>query len=394
VATLAELMLEDLKEKYANLQIAAAYTRLYPDHGPSGRMFASFHQRLNELFSFMNIKAKSNRHYNAEESRSLIALFEEIEDARSILKRVGVNFEIAGDYMQVIEACKLFLSETYGSEIPEDFTKIVLMKYEPAFLLPETEIQLPDRWKNVKLKMVAEGAYAIVYKFTDPEYGTDFALKRAKRGLDEKDLVRFRKEFELLKSLRFPYVLEVYRYSSERNEYTMEYCDATLNDYIASNNARLHFGVRKRVALQFLYGLNYLHSKGHLHRDISYRNVLVKRYEGVAVVVKLSDFGLLKEHESELTRTGSELRGTILDPTIRSFKDYSVLNEIYSVGFLLSFIFSGRKDIAACSGPVRAIVDQCVTHDHAARYQDVRSIIHDIEALAPTTSERKTETPA
>jgi eukaryotic-like serine/threonine-protein kinase len=73
-----------------------------------------------------------------------------------------------------------------------------------------------------------------------------------------------------------------------------KYCDATLGQYIASNNAKLSFGTRKRVALQFLYGLNYLHSKGHLHRDVSYGNVLVKRYDGVAVVVKLSDFGLLR----------------------------------------------------------------------------------------------------
>ncbi|MGH8913262.1 MAG: protein kinase domain-containing protein [Acidimicrobiia bacterium] len=39
---------------------------------------------------------------------------------------------------------------------------------------------------------------------------------------------------------------------------------------------------------------NYLHSKGHFHRDISYKNILIEQYDRAAVIVKLSDFGLTK----------------------------------------------------------------------------------------------------
>lgn len=389
-----ELMLRDLLDKYASIEVDPAYLRLYPERVAARRMFAHFHCQLNDLFAFMNSKARTNRHFNAEESRQLIALIEDIQDSQKVLQRVGMGFDVRPDYVEIIDYCKLFLAETYGSEIPEDFKKIELVKYEAIFLSSGTEIRLPDRWKNVKLKMVGEGAYARVYQYTDPEYDRKFALKRARPELSEGDLVRFRREFELLKELRFPYVLEVYRYSSDRNEYTMEYCDETLAEYIAKNNGKLSFETRKRVALQFLYGLNYLHSKGYLHRDVSYRNVLVKRYDGVAAVVKLSDFGLIKERGSDYTRTNSELRGTILDPTIRSFKDYEVVNEIYSVGFVLSFIFSGRKDIAACRGAIREIIDKCVVHDHTLRYQDVRSIIPAIEALTPSELKTPSEAPA
>jgi eukaryotic-like serine/threonine-protein kinase len=79
---------------------------------------------------------------------------------------------------------------------------------------------------------------------------------------------------------------------------------------------------------------------------------------------------------------------------IRSFKEYNILNEIYSIGFVLSFIFSGRTDITACDGAIRAVIDKCVVHDHAARYQDVRLISRDIEALAPATQGARSETPA
>lgn len=199
-------------------------------------------------------------------------------------------------------------------------------------------------------------------------------------------MARFKGEFEVLKSLSSPYVLEVYRYDDQRGEYTMECCDASLREFIARHNATLKFGTRRRIALQFLYGMHYLHSKGHLHRDISYQNVLVRQYDGVTVVVKLSDFGLHKGRDSDLTRTESELRGTILDPTIRSFKEYDVANEIYSIGFVLSFIFSGRTNIGACKGAVALVVNKCVDHNRAARYEDVLAIIRDVEELRAPSS--------
>ena len=69
-----------------------------------------------------------------------------------------------------------------------------------------------------------------------------------------------------LKRLSFPYIVEVYQYDETRNEYEMEFCDETLRKYIGTRNSNLAFATRKRIALQFLYGLNYIHSQGFLHR--------------------------------------------------------------------------------------------------------------------------------
>src|SRR5260370_7218324 len=123
----------------------------------------------------------------------------------------------------------------------------------------------------------------------------------------------------------------------------MEYCDETVRDYIAKRNNKLSFASRKRIALQFLYGINYIHHKNLLHRDVSLQNVMLKVFGDGAVLVKLSDFGLVKDRASEFTRTKTEMRGTIRDPLLGSFKDYNVLNEIYSLGWVLSYIFTGRE---------------------------------------------------
>ena len=65
--------------------------------------------------------------------------------------------------------------------------------------------------------MVGEGSYAIVFSFIDPDYGIKFAVKRAKKGLGERDLHRFKQEFGVLKRLSFPYIVEVYQYDETRN---------------------------------------------------------------------------------------------------------------------------------------------------------------------------------
>lgn len=181
--------------------------------------------------------------------------------------------------------------------------------------------------------------------------------------------------------------MEVYRYNEDRNEYKMEFCDETLRRYISTRNSTLKIGARKRIALQFLYGINYLHMKGYLHRDISLQNVLLKVFDDGVVLVKLSDFGLVKDKASDFTRTKSEMRGTIRDPLLGNFKDYIGLNEIYSIGWVLSYIFTGREALKSGTDEVSRIIQKCVVLDLSQRYQDVLSVVADIERLSATPSD-------
>jgi tRNA A-37 threonylcarbamoyl transferase component Bud32 len=379
--TAEQLMLQDLQAKYATEQVGPAFKRLYGETA-NDRMFANFHERLNGHFEFMNYKAGTNGHFNAEDSRQLLALIEEIQTAQEVLRLVGTEFVVVDGYRAVIERCREFLVLSGGSPIPEDMPRIDIVKYKPVFSLSDTVIRAPERPTSYPMRMVGSGAFANVYSFVDPVYDVTIALKRAKSDLEPKELERFRREFEVLKSLRYPYILEVYKYSEDRPEYTMEFCDFTLHKFMQRHNGTIGESARKRMALQFLYGMNHIHSRGLLHRDLSYTNALIKQYDA-ALMVKLSDFGLYKDPESTLTRTESELRGTLLDPAIDSFKDYNLANEIYGVGAVLSFIFSGRQNLDACSGDVRAIVNRCVDIDVAARYPDVRPIIGDVVQLPP-----------
>lgn len=382
-----ELMLDDLSKRYAEMTVSNAFLRLYTEDARFGRVFASIHERLNDHFEAINDRAETTGHYWAESSREMLALAKEVDDVLQSLKRAGVDVRLAKDYTEAIKSCRSWLVRSGGSTVPDDFEQIAIVKYEPVWFRPDTEIRLKKPSGRNQLKLIGEGSYAKVFSFTDPDYGKKFAVKRANKDLDERDLFRFKQEFEILKSLSFPYVVEVYQYDETRNEYKMEYCESTLREYIKKRNNNLPFSSRKRIALQFLYGINYIHSKNLLHRDISLQNVLVKTFGAGAVLVKLSDFGLVKDRSSEYTRTKTEMRGTIRDPLLVSFKEYDICNEIYSIGSVLSYIFTGREALMSGTDSPSKIVRKCTAHDVADRYQSVRELIGDVEKLEATPTD-------
>lgn len=378
-----ELMLADLKAKYEEQPSSVTFDRVYSDDAEFGRVFSVLHEQLNRHFENINDRARTTRHYWAGASREFLALIDDIEKDLNSFKRAGIDIVLDQRYQSAIERCQPWLSYSGGSTVPEDFDEVEVVKYEPVFTRPAEAVVLAHQPERVKLRMVGSGSYANVYSYVDPEYGIPFAVKRAKKGISKRDLARFKREFAIMRRLSFPYIVEVYRYDEGRDEYRMEFCDDTLRAYIGKRNAALKFSTRKRIALQFLYGLNYIHSAEILHRDVSLQNVLVKSYASGAVIVKLSDFGLSKEVDSDFTLTRTELKGTIRDPQLESLKEYGAVNEIYAIGWVLHFIFTGKESLSHGSDPVAAIVRRCTDQDPARRYQTVLELIADVEALAP-----------
>lgn len=84
---------------------------------------------------------------------------------------------------------------------------------------------------------------------------------------------------------------------------------------VSRNNQKLTYWDRHKMAMQFLYAMNFLHNHKVCHRDLSYKNVLIHAYrDGGVFSVKVSDFGLAKEANSDLTSTGSAMKGSLNGP--------------------------------------------------------------------------------
>lgn len=174
-------------------------------------------------------------------------------------------------------------------------------------------------------------------------YNKHFAIKKAKKNLSAKELERFKVEYESLKKLDSPYIIEVYKYDNQKNLFYMECMDMNLLDYIQKENTNLSIVNRKKIVKQIIKGFSYIHSKGMLHRDISPKNILIKKYNDGTVIVKISDFGLVKVDDSILTSVNTKFKGAFNDPGLmHNFIEYSKNHEIYSLTFLIYFVMTGK----------------------------------------------------
>lgn len=383
-----EFVYQDIEKTYSERLFDDRYRRLYQAEDARLRAaFAYFHDRLNDLLRFMNEKSMRGGHYNADQSRELIHVSREIGQLKTTLRRIGVEMSLSAPYERALERSRTFLVGSGGSPIPADFEEIPIEEYEPIFSVPTSTVRIEKSGKEYPLRSIGSGSYAQVYRYRDDEYRMHVAVKKARRSLDETEMARFKAEYDVLRDLSSPYVLSVFRYNEADRSYTMEYCEYTLGSYISENNGKPSFDFvkRKRIAQQFLYGISYLAIKGVLHRDLSLTNVLVKTYDAGVVQVKLSDFGLHKTQHSLLTRTGTEMKGTILDPTLDDFKSYSLANEIYSVGHVVSFIFTGRTAPHVRGMNLGAIIRRCTDLNVENRYQQLQEIINDITNLEAGT---------
>ena len=306
-------------------------------------------KHLVDLFEKMNSRLPTqddSAHYWAEESRQLKYLVNMLTGLEKGLSDTPYAIRINSDYQKVFKWLGEFLKDSGGSEIPPHSASIDILYVDPI-ATPADKLsvkELPTDTGQLPLTMRGEGGYATVFSFTDPVTGRLVALKRAKKDLDEKELMRFKREYETLKGLDSPYVLEAYKLYENPLQYTMEYAEQTLKQYLRYNNQTISVANRVGIARQILRGFSYIHSKGLLHRDISLNNVLIQRHED-ALVVKISDFGLVKRPDSSLTSRDSVVNGTWLDPLLdcKTFGEYDMTNEIYALTRLIYSVMTGKE---------------------------------------------------
>lgn len=299
------------------------------------------------------------------------------------MKNSEYAFYIEEYHRDRLTFCKSFLSKSGGSAIPSYTEKLEIYYTTPIFF-PQSSVKIENKNKTADLKALGSGSYANVYKYFDSFYNKNFALKRAKKDLNTKEIERFKREYEQMSMLSSPYVLEVYGYNEKNNEYIMEFMDNSLDKYILKNNSKLSFQDRVKLGLQILRAFSYIHSKNILHRDISPKNILLKEYDDVAVV-KIADFGLVKIVDSELTSENTDFKGYYNDPSLvtEGFDSYSILHETYALTRILYYVLTGKSKTEKLPENVRAFIDIGLSSDKSIRFKDVDELRMAFQAIAP-----------
>lgn len=238
------------------------------------------------------------------------------------------------------------------------------------------ELDSSQSQEFAELKLIGEGSYAKVFKYYDARYDSMFALKRAKDGLEEKEIKRFVLEFNDMKQLNSPYIIKVYSIDLERMQYIMELVDCSLVEYISKTNNKIDFSIRKKLILQLFDAFKYIHSKGLYHRDVCPKNILIKKYED-KVIIKISDFGLVKDEDSNLTSDLSDIKGYCNDPSLKieGFRNYNILHEIYALTQVIVYIWTGKSNLSAIKDEnIRAFIEKGMNSDKKQRYQSLEEM--------------------
>ncbi|KAL9553784.1 hypothetical protein MBANPS3_003130 [Mucor bainieri] len=214
---------------------------------------------------------------------------------------------------------------------------------------------LPDTW--MKGSLIGRGTFGDVYLGLNPISGELMAVKQVELPVEnsateerKKSMVQaLHREIELLRELEHDNIVQ-YLGSKEDESYFsifLEYVPGGSVAGLLSSYGAFQEPLVKSFVRQILKGLNYLHNKDIVHRDIKGANVLVDNKGGV----KITDFGISKKVEEDIILQGQSasaahrpsLQGSIywMAPEVVKQTHYTRKADIWSLGCMVVEMLTG-----------------------------------------------------
>lgn len=151
------------------------------------------------------------------------------------------------------------------------------------------------------LRVLGRGVFGEVWLAQKKASGIEKAVKILLQAADHETANRERRSLELIKNLRHPYLLATddFWIADNRLHVAMELADGTLRDQLRKHKEAGERGIPVSQLLGYMWeaaeGLDFLHSRHVVHRDIKPDNILL--LHGHA---KVGDFGLARYQEEVL----------------------------------------------------------------------------------------------
>ncbi|KAJ7452387.1 ste11-like protein [Mycena galericulata] len=214
------------------------------------------------------------------------------------------------------------------------------------------ETQEATKW--IKGALIGAGSFGKVYLGMDASTGLLMAVKQVElptgsapnQERKKSMLSALEREIELLKDLQHENIVQ-YLYSSLDDEFLnifLEYVPGGSVTALLRNYGAFEEPLVKNFVRQILEGLNYLHERDIIHRDIKGANILVDNKGGI----KISDFGISKKVEDNLL-TGNRmhrpsLQGSVfwMAPEVVKQSGHTRKADIWSVGCLVVEMLTGE----------------------------------------------------
>src|SRR5688572_27603182 len=161
-------------------------------------------------------------------------------------------------------------------------------------------------------RKIGEGGQGVVYRARRGDSSTPLAVKLLAGACTRARQQRFEREGRLAAGLSHPNTVTVYdhgRTAEGISYYAMELLDGLTLEELVSRHGPLPAGRAIHVLRQLGAALEAAHARGLVHRDIKPANVYVCAHAHPPDLVKLLDFGLVRDvtHESEPAVSGAHV---------------------------------------------------------------------------------------
>ena len=180
------------------------------------------------------------------------------------------------------------------------------------------------------IQEIGKGAFSTIYKVKSKENNNIYCLKQinTKKTKDKEN------EIKILSNLNHPNLIKYFFsfYNSENIYIIMEFCEYgdlfSLLQSVKKKKVFVNEEIIWNIAIQALLGLEYLHSKKIIHRDIKLLNLFMTKDKKI----KIGDMGMSKiveEGELIMGRVGTPL---YLAPELIKKEKYDYKIDIWSLG--------------------------------------------------------------
>uniref|UniRef100_A0A8D9EIZ3 non-specific serine/threonine protein kinase n=1 Tax=Cacopsylla melanoneura TaxID=428564 RepID=A0A8D9EIZ3_9HEMI len=236
------------------------------------------------------------------------------------------------------------------SQHPGMASDSISSKSELQKLSEESLARQPEEVFDVLCKL-GEGSYGSVYKALHKESGQVLAIKQVPVDTDLQEII---KEISIMQQCDSPYVVKYYGSYFKNTDLwiVMEYCGAgSVSDIMRLRKKTLSEDEIATILCDTLKGLEYLHLRRKIHRDIKAGNILLNT-EGHA---KLADFGVA----GQLTDTMAK-RNTVIGtpfwmaPEVIQEIGYDCVADMWSLGITALEMAEGKPPYGDIH-PMRAI---------------------------------------
>ncbi|ORX92471.1 Pkinase-domain-containing protein [Basidiobolus meristosporus CBS 931.73] len=320
------------------------------------------HTKLRKIFGERPpselISMNLGKFFPEHESHMLEVYDGKVRYSKAKLRQSGIPTQLSNEVEETL-AKEETKSTTSIDEAPVVESAVPPIDEKPAS--PFSSKGYPDKW--IRGALIGTGSFGNVYLGLNPFSGELMAVKQVELpkndgGNEERKITMLealQHEISLLKDLKHPNIVR-YLGSQMDEEHLNIFLEYVPGGSVAAllekfGNAFEETLVRSFVR-QILMGLNYLHGRGIIHRDIKGGNILVDN-KGC---VKISDFGISKKTEASdinapVPNARASLQGSVfwMSPEVVKNTHYTKKADIWSLGCLVIEMFTGEHPFPASS---------------------------------------------